>query len=227
MSSRHAGDLQQALPGVKIFIMYGQTEATARLTYLDPQDLSRKPGSIGKSIPGVSIVLKKENGTEAAPGETGEIVARGANVMEGYWNNPSETEKVLRPDGLHTGDLARFDDEGYLYIVGRRSDMIKSGAHRISPKEIEEAILEHPGVAEAAVVGLPDEILGEAVHACVVLKEETKMDGRELLLHCRRSLPLFKVPKRIVFLESLPKTSSGKVNRPVLMEKIGEKSHDS
>lgn len=220
MSTRHVHELREALPDVNIFIMYGQTEATARLTYLDPHDLSRKHGSIGKSIPGVSITLKKEGGAEAGLNEIGEIVAQGDNIMAGYWNNPSETEKVLRPDGLHTGDLAKRDDEGYLYIVGRRSDMIKSGAHRISPKEIEEVVLEHPWVGEVTVVGVPDDTLGEAVYACVVLKDEANPDGKEILLHCRRYLPIFKIPKRVIFFETLPKTSSGKVKRLELMEYV-------
>ena len=213
MPPRHAEELRAVLPGTGIYIMYGQTEATARLTWLDPRDLTRKYGSIGKAIPGVTITLKKENGTEAGPGEVGEIVARGDNIMAGYWNNPVETKKVLRQDGLHTGDIARQDDEGYLYIVGRRSDMIKSGAHRISPTEIEEAILEHPGVGEVAVIGIPDKTLGEAVQACIVPKGEAKLDVKEILVHCRLCLPAFKVPKRVVFVERLPKTSSGKVKR--------------
>ncbi len=221
MAPRHAEELRTILPGTDIYIMYGQTEATARLTWLDPRDLVRKCGSIGKAIPGVEIALKKEDGNEAAPGEVGEIVARGANIMQGYWRNPSETEKVLRSDGLHTGDLARRDEEGFLYIVGRRSDMIKSGAHRISPKEIEEVLLEFPGIREAAVVGAPDDTLGEIIQAFIVPKGEWKPDAKEVLLHCRRCLPSFKVPKKVVLIDELPKTASGKIRRQELAESKG------
>ena len=220
MSPIVADQLREALPGTDVYIMYGQTEATARLTWLDPRDLKRKIGSIGKAIPGVTITLRKEDGTEAGSGETGEIVAQGGNIMLEYWNNPEETAKVLRPDGLHTGDLARKDDEGYLYIVGRRSDMIKSGAHRISPKEIEEAILEMEGVEEAAVFGMPDEILGETVCAVIVPAEGASLERKEVILHCREILPAFKVPKKIVFVGKLPKTTTGKVRRQDLPETI-------
>lgn len=140
--------------------------------------------------------------------------------MWGYWNNPEETAKVLRPDGLHTGDLARKDEEGFLYIVGRRSDMIKSGAHRISPKEIEEAILEMRGVGEAAVLGMPDEILGEAVYAVIEPVEGAILERKAVILHCRERLPAYKVPKKIVFVEKIPKTSSGKVRRQDLPDLI-------
>lgn len=220
MSPVVADQLREALPGTDVYIMYGQTEATARLTWLDPRDLKRKSGSIGKAIPGVTITLTKEDGTEAEPGETGEIVARGGNIMSGYWNNPEESANVLRPDGLHTGDLARKDDEGYLFIVGRRSDMIKSGAHRISPKEIEEAILEMQGVGEAAVLGMPDEILGEVVYAAIVPVEGAILERKAVILHCRARLPAYKVPKKIVLVEKIPKTTSGKVRRQDLPDMV-------
>ncbi len=151
MPSGHTRELSEILSGTEIYIMYGQTEATARLTYLPPEDLFKKPGSIGKPVPGVEIELIKTKDVEEK-----EIVCRGGNVMVGYWNNPEETKKVLRGGRLYTGDIARMDDEGYLYIMGRKSDMIKSGAHRISSKEIEEVILEMPEVHEVAVVGIED-----------------------------------------------------------------------
>lgn len=218
LSPSHAEELQAVLPGSDIYIMYGLTEATARLTWLDPRDLKSKKGSIGKPIPGVEITLKKENGKEAGVGEVGEIVAQGENIMSGYWNSPAETENVLRSDGLHTGDLAWRDREGYLYLVGRRTDMIKSGSHRIGPKEIEDVILEHRDVAEAAVIGMPDDLLGEAVNACVVLKNGNALDEKEVIRHCSRYLPPFKLPKKVVFFDDLPKTTSGKVRRGDLAE---------
>ena len=151
------------------------------------------------------------------PGEIGEIVARGENIMAGYWENPEKTEQVLREEGLWTGDLAKKDEEGYLYIVSRKSEMIKSGAHRISPKEIEEVILENSSVHEVAVVGLDDEILGESIKAFIVLKENEECKDRDIIRHCRRLLPQYKVPHKIEFISELPKTVSGKVKKKELI----------
>ena len=219
MSPRHAKELSEVQPDTEIFIMYGQTEATARLTYLDPKDLFRKPGSIGKAIPGVDLDLVRENGELAGAGEEGEIVVKGKNIMPGYWNNPEETRKVLNDGKLFTGDLARVDDEGYLYIISRRSDMIKSGAHRISPKEIEEIILEMPEVHEVAVLGIEDDILGEAIKAAIVLNDGLKMEVRKVQRHCSKKLASFKIPKEVVFVGELPKTSSGKVRKHMLRKR--------
>ncbi len=216
MSPKHARELSDIMPGMDLYIMYGQTEATARLTYLDPGDLTRKAGSIGKAIPGVSIELIKENGALAATGEEGEIVARGDNVMIGYWNKPEETAKVLRDGRLYTGDLAVRDSEGYLKIVCRRSDIIKSGAHRISPTEIEEVILEMPEVDEVAVVGLEDELLGAVIKAVIVVKEECVLDIKGVKKYCSMKLSAYKIPKVVIFAPALPKTSSGKVKRHLL-----------
>ena len=212
MSPKLAQDLREALPGTDVYIMYGQTEATARLTYLDPSELIRKAGSIGKAIPGVRITLRKEDGAFASPGEVGEIVAEGENVMAGYWNNPDATKAVLKDGRLHTGDLARADEEGFLYIVGRRSEMIKTGGHRVSPKEIEEVISGMPGVHEVAVVGVPDEMLGQAIRAFVVREPgRDRFDERriEALL---QNLEPFLVPHEVVFRDDLPKSPSGKVD---------------
>lgn len=216
MAPKHALELLRILPGTQIFIMYGQTEASARLTYLEPSELLRKAGSIGKAIPGVHIRLLKEGGTPADVGEMGEIVASGENIMAGYWNNPGETNRVLRGGGLHTGDLALADEEGFLYIVGRSKEMIKSGAHRISPKEIEEVILEMPSVHEAAVIGIEDEILGEAILAYVVPNHGGGTTEREILKHCRNNLPPYKIPKQVCLVAELPKTASGKVRKHAL-----------
>jgi long-chain acyl-CoA synthetase len=216
MPPHHARELSRILPETAIYIMYGQTEATARLTYLPPQDLSAKPGSIGKPIPGVEIELITENGAPAHVGEEGEIVAQGKNIMAGYWDNPEETNKVLRNGKLYTGDMATRDCDGYLYLVGRRSDMIKSGAHRISPKEIEEVISELSEVHEVSVVGAYDEILGETVRAVIVLKDGHKPDEKKIQRHCQAKLASFKIPKEVVYVNELPKTSSGKVQRFLL-----------
>ncbi len=213
MSPKHARELKDIFPDVDIFIMYGQTEASARLSYLDPKDFFQKAGSIGKAIPGVTLEVLDSDGKPAGTGETGEIVARGANIMAGYWGSPEKTAQVIREEKLWTGDLARIDEDGYITIVSRKNDMIKSGSHRISPKEIEEVILEHKAVHEVAVVGVEDAILGESIKAFIVLKEGRKHDNKELLLHCRKLLPIFKVPQSVEFYEELPKTTSGKVKK--------------
>lgn len=218
MPPKHALELSAKLPGVKIYIMYGQTEATARLTYLEPEKLLTKPGSIGMPIPGVHIELIKDDGSTAGEGEEGEIVVQGKNVMIGYWNNPEETRKVLRDGKLYTGDIAKMDNDGYLYIVGRRSDIIKSGAHRISPKEIEEVILEINEIHEVSVVGIPDEILGETIRAVIVLKDGHQIDAKKVQRYCQGKLAQFKVPKEVIFVSELPKTSSGKIQRHLLKE---------
>jgi long-chain acyl-CoA synthetase len=217
MSPKLAGQLQKVFPEVEIFIMYGQTEASARLSYLPPEDLERKMGSIGRAIPGVTLNLLDREGKHVPDGQVGEIVATGDNIMAGYWGRKQETDQVLRPEGLWTGDLARRDKEGYFYIVSRKSDMIKSGSHRIVPKEIEDIIHEHEAVHEVVVVGVEDEILGETIKACVVLKPGITCLPKELMLHCRRNLPAFKVPHQIVFFDELPKTATGKIRKTELM----------
>ena len=155
----------------KLFVMYGATEASARLSYLHPDDLPRKWGSIGKAIPGVELFVADENGHPLGPGKEGEIVARGQNIMQGYWGQPEETRRVLRNGLYFTGDIGTTDEEGFIFIVGRTWDMIKVGGNRVSAKEIEEALYEHPDVCEAAVIGVPDDLLGEVPKAFLVLKQ--------------------------------------------------------
>lgn len=219
MSPALAKSLKEIFPKVDIYIMYGQTEASARLSYLDPEDVYRKPGSIGKAIPGVDLQILDRDAEPVQMGEIGEIVANGENIMAGYWERPEETAKTLRPEGLRTGDLARMDNDGYLYIVSRKSDIIKSGSHRITPKEIEEIIHEQETVHEVAVVGEEDEILGELIKACVVLKTNKSCSERELVKHCRKELPAYKVPHKIVFYDELPKTATGKIQKTKLKTK--------
>ena len=195
-----------------LFIMYGATEASARLSYLAPEDLRRKWGSIGKAIPNVELFVADENGRPLPAGAEGEIVARGSNIMSGYWSHPEETEKVLRNGLYYTGDIGRADEEGFLYIVGRTKDMIKIGGNRVSAKEIEEALHEHPAVAEAAVIGVPDEIMGESPKAFVVIKESFGKDAIEQLPgFLQNHLALYKIPKIYEIRDSLPKTESGKI----------------
>jgi acyl-coenzyme A synthetase/AMP-(fatty) acid ligase len=184
-----------------------------------PKDIEAKLGSIGKGIPGVELSVVDDHGVPVQPGETGEIVARGDNVMMGYWKDPEATGGVLRADGLHTGDLARVDEDGYIFVVGRRSDMIKSGAYRINPQEIEEVIAELDEVAEVAVVGCPDELMGESIVAFVIVSRDVGQDLEETILqHCRRGLPRHKHVRHVRFVPTLPRTSSGKVKRQELRE---------
>lgn len=205
-------ELKQTLNGTEIFIMYGQTEATARLSYLPPNMLEEKLGSIGKGIPGTILKVIDKEGKDIKTGEIGEVVALGENIMKGYFNDKEETDKVIRNGYLYTGDLATVDNDGYIYIVAREKQIIKSGGNRISPKEIENIIIQIPGVIETAVIGVEDDILGEAIKAFVVLNDEDfEVNEKYIIEHCKEKLPSYKVPKYVVFLERLPKNSSGKV----------------
>lgn len=205
--------LLEAFPRKRIFIMYGATEASARLSYLEPAELPRKLGSIGKAIPNIELRVLRGDGTEADAGEVGEIVARGSSLMEGYWRDPEATASVLDEDGYHTGDLGTMDEEGFLYVVGRKREMIKTGAHRISPKEIEEALVEHSAINEAAVIGVPDEMLGEAIAAFVTSRPGEAPDPEAIVRWCRGRLPSFKVPKVVRILKEFPRNASGKIDK--------------
>ncbi len=210
--------LVTTLPDAKIFIMYGQTEASARLTYLPHDKLEEKRGSIGIPVAGVDIVILDKQGKAVDIGETGEICAKGPNIMLGYWKNREKTDAVLIDSWLHTGDLAHFDEDGYIYIDGRSSDMIKTGGNRISPKEVEEVIQEISGVQEVAVIGIEDKLLGESIKAYVVPIPGSELNPKSLQLYCRKNLAQYKIPKSIEFVDALPKTSSGKVQRYMLRD---------
>lgn len=220
LPAQHVERIRKRLPHVSLYLMYGQTEATARLSTLLPDELAARPGSIGRGIPGVRLRVVDGEGRPVAAGETGELVAEGDNVMTGYWNDPEQTADVLRPEGLRTGDLARCDEDGYFYLVGRKSDMIKYGAHRIHPGELEEVILELPGVAEVAVAGVPDEILGELPVAFVVRTSDAASLTRDAVLrHCEANLPRHKAVRAVRMVDQLPKTPSGKVRRGELVRR--------
>lgn len=221
MSPELTRRLAATLRGRKVFVMYGATEASARLSYLAPEDLPKKIGSIGKAIPNTEILILRDDGREAAVDEVGEIVARGSNIMQGYWGDPEETAAVLDKHGYHTGDLGKRDAEGFFWVVGRKKDMIKAGAHRISAKEIEDVILEFTEVHECAVIGIPDEILGEAIKAYVVFRESGEDKCAELADFLKRKLPLFKLPKSIEAISDLPKNESGKIMKQVLRRASG------
>lgn len=216
MAPSNIAKIRSELPHVKFYVMYGQTEATARLAYLPPEKLDDKLGSIGIPIPGVKLEIRDEKGKPVRAWEVGEIYASGENIMLGYWRDMEETNKVLINGWLKTGDLAHIDDEGYIYIDGRKSDMIKSGAHRISPKEIEETIAELEGVSEVAVVGVTDELMGQLIKAVIVMKQGYKLDKRVIMAHCKSNLAIYKLPKFIEFSSEIPKTASGKIRRFLL-----------
>jgi len=205
-------EIQEALPQTQVFVMYGQTEATARLSYLPPELLQNKPGSIGKGIPGVKLRVLKESGEEVCTGEVGEIVAEGENVTQGYWRAPEETARCFREAKLFTGDLATVDEDGFIYVVDRAKEFLKCGGKRISCRQLEDRLLEFEGLLEAAVVGVPDDVLGEAVKAFVVPRLPVcEGFGARLHLFCKTHMPPAFVPKDIVMLKALPKNSAGKV----------------
>lgn len=215
-------ELCQALPTTRIFVMYGQTEATARLSYLPPEALGTKLGSIGKGIPGVRLSVLNDAGRPVQPGEVGEIVAEGDNVTHGYWNAPAETAATFRGRKLYTGDLATVDADGFIYIAGRSKDILKCGGQRVSCRQLEEQVLGFDGLLEAAVVAMPDEILGDAVKLFAVPRDHDTPELEEhLRLFCREHLPLQLVPKQIVILRALPKNSAGKVLKEALKSHPG------
>ena len=208
--------LMAAFPNKEIFIMYGQTEASPRVTWLPPDRLKEKVGSIGIPVPGVDVRVAGESAMEMPVGDIGEIVVSGDCVMLGYWNQPDEQTQVLRNGRLFTGDLARRDEDGYIYVVSRKKEIIKAGGNRVSAKEIEERILENDKVLEVAVFGVEDEVLGEAIKAVMVLKESQSASIKEIQEHVALKLARHKIPKYIDFVESLPKYQSGKVNKLAL-----------
>jgi acyl-CoA synthetase (AMP-forming)/AMP-acid ligase II len=209
-------ELREALPTTQIFVMYGQTEATARLSYLPPHLLETKLGSIGKGIPGVRLRVQNEAGEEVRPGEVGEIVAEGENVAQGYWRAPEETASSFRDGRLYTGDLATVDEEGFIFIAGRAKDFLKCGGKRVSCKQLEQQLLEYEDLLEAAVIGVPDEVMGEAVKAFVVPHPGLTAVEERLRNFCKQRLPFPLVPREIVVLNALPKNHAGKVMKEEL-----------
>jgi acyl-CoA ligase (AMP-forming) (exosortase A-associated) len=224
--------LRAALPTTKVFLMYGLTEAF-RSTYLPPEELDRRPTSIGKAIPNTEILIVNERGEPCKPGEIGELVHRGPTVSLGYWGKPELTSEVLRPhpfvapevhDGekvCYSGDLVKADEEGFIYYVGRRDTMIKSSGYRISPTEVEESLFHSRRVRHAAVIGVPDEMLGQHIKAFVVSKDRDDRDAQALIDICSERMPRYMIPKTIEFLDELPKTSSGKIDYPALRRREG------
>jgi long-chain acyl-CoA synthetase len=196
---------------------YGLTEASPAVSFNPPSGV-QKEGSIGLPIPFVECKIVDENDAELPAGEVGELAVRGDNVMLGYYNQPEETRKALLNGWLHTGDLAKKDEEGYIYIVDRKKDMIIVAGLNVYPREVEEVIYQYPKVKEAAVIGMTDKLRGEYVKAFVVLKEGEECTSKELLRYMRERLAAYKLPRTIEFIPSLPKNSSGKIMKRILKE---------
>jgi acyl-CoA synthetase (AMP-forming)/AMP-acid ligase II len=224
--------LRKHLPGTKVFLMYGLTEAF-RSTFLPPSELDRRPTSMGKAIPDTEILVVDEEGKPVKPGETGELVHRGPTVSMGYWGQPELTAKVLRPHPhlppelgaeekvCYSGDLVRTDEDGFLYFVARRDAMIKSSGFRISPTEVESVLFQSGSLREAAVIGIPDELLGQSIKAFVVPRDGDSVDAEALIAFCAERMPRHMVPRSVEALTSLPKTGSGKIDYPALRRREG------
>ena len=222
LPAMHRG-LREMFPNALVFAMYGLTECK-RVSYLEPELLDEKPSSVGRAIPGTETIVLDESGRPVEPGETGILYVRGPHVMAGYWRNPEQTADMLT-DGplpgermLCTHDHFTVDEEGFLYFVGRTDDIIKTRGEKVSPLEVENVLFAIPGVREAAVIGVPDDLLGEAVRAYVVVDDGVTLTEQDVIVNCRARLEAFMVPREVVFLGELPKTTSGKVRKQSLVE---------
>jgi len=214
----------EQVTGATIMEGYGLTE-TSPVTHANPRTGKRIPGSVGLPYPGTDVrIVDLETGEDLPPGGEGEVVIRGPQVMKGYWNKPEETAATLRDGWLYTGDIGRMDEDGYLYIVDRKKDMIIAGGFNIYPREIDEVLYQHPAVLEACAVGVPDAYRGETVKAFVVLKPGMHATEQEILDFCRERLAAYKRPRSVEFLPELPKSTVGKVLRRELVEREKQKS---
>jgi acyl-CoA synthetase (AMP-forming)/AMP-acid ligase II len=189
------------------------------VTTLNPPQGLRKPGTVGLPLPGQEVRVVDAADHPLPAGEAGEVVVRGPNVMRGYLGKPEETATTLRDGWLHTGDVGRFDEDGYLVLVDRVKDMIIRGGENIYPKEIEDALYTHPAVFEAAVVGRPHELFGEEPVAFVAVRPGDAIEPERLIEHCKRSLAKFKVPREVFIEPALPKNPVGKIDKPSLRER--------
>lgn len=221
LSEEHIRRLRALFPQATLFSMYGLTECK-RVTYLPPEQLDIRPTSVGRGMPNEEVWLVDDSGRRLPNGSTGELVIRGANVMRGYWENPAETAKRLKPGPipgemvLYSGDLFRTDEEGWLYFIARRDDIIKSRGEKVSPREVENAIYSLEGVLDAAVIGVQDDLLGEAIKAFVVQKDGYALSERDVIRHCLTRLENFMAPKLVEFVLELPKTDTGKIKKTPL-----------
>jgi len=213
----HIEQIRDRFPRATLYSMYGLTE-TKRTLYLPPKELDARPGSVGIAIPGTEVWIEDEHGYRLGPGRVGELVVRGRHVMRGYWGDPQATAARFRPGPFpgerlcYTGDLFRMDEEGFMYFVSRKDDIIKSRGEKVAPKEVENVLYGLNGVKEAAVVGVADPVLGEAVKAFIVT-DGNRLSEADVLRHCRAHLEDFMMPKYVAFRAALPKTSSGKIKK--------------
>jgi acyl-CoA ligase (AMP-forming) (exosortase A-associated) len=226
-AEQHVKEYRTRIPHTRIFLMYGLTEAF-RSTYLDPDQVDVRPTSIGKAIPNAEILVVDDQGRECASGAVGELVHRGAHVAQGYWNDPVLTAQRFKRNPLQSsalpqdewavfsGDLVQKDEEGYLYYVGRKDHMIKTSGFRVSPTEVEEYFYNTGLVQDAVAFGVPDPMLGERINVTLSFRPDVTIGADELLAMVSRQMPNFMVPKEIRVLESLPRTSSGKLDRPLV-----------
>jgi amino acid adenylation domain-containing protein len=218
---KHILMLQELFSDARIYSMYGLTECK-RCTYLPPEDLERKPLSVGIAIPNTEMWIVDEDDRRVGPDVVGQLVIRGATVMKGYWGKPEATARKLKPGPLpgeqvlYTGDYCRMDADGYLYFVGRGDEIIKSRGEKVAPREVENVLMDIPGVREAAVIGIPDELLGQAVKAYVVMEQGRTIGEKQLQKECQKRLENFMVPKSIVIVPSLPMTDTGKLKKTAL-----------
>lgn len=209
-------EVAETFSPARLYVMYGATEAAPRLTFVEPEQLPRKWGSIGKAVPNVEVIVAGPGGESLGPGVVGEVAARGSNIMMGYWQDPEGTAEVLRQGWYYTGDLGKLDEDGYIFLEGRAKDIIKAGGNRVGAKEIEETLMELPEVLETAVVGVPDPILGEAILALAVPRGASEGLEEKLRLHSKSRLPPYKQPKWFEIRSTLPKNESGKILKQVL-----------
>ncbi|MFO0722498.1 MAG: class I adenylate-forming enzyme family protein [Myxococcota bacterium] len=219
MSLQNLDELHAAIPNTGIHTAYGQTEASPRITYIGPSEIFVKRGSAGKELPGVRVDIVDGEGRALARGQIGEVAVAGPNIMKGYVSGDEKSSGRIDAEGrLRTGDLGRIDEDGHLFLVGRSSDMIKTAGERVFPKEVEDVVLSHPSVSEAAVIGVKDPALGEKIVTMVVLKEGATLTLAELRTHCVKVMPFVRAPRELKILAALPKTASGKINRGGLQE---------
>lgn len=213
----HVDAIREAFPGVRMYSMYGLTE-TKRTLYLPPEELEHRPASVGIPIPGTEAWLVDEQDRKVGAGDIGELVVRGRHVMRGYWNDPAASAERFRPGEIpgerlcYTGDLFRMDNEGYFYFVARKDDIIKCRGEKVSPREIENVLYRMPGVREAAVIGVPDPVMGQSIKAFVAVNDPKITEG-DLIRHCRLHLEDLLMPQQVVILPGLPKTDSGKISK--------------
>ncbi len=218
----HIRKLRRLFPNVKLISMYGLTECK-RVSYLNPEKLDQIPVSVGKAMPNSEVFILDKNGQKIEAGKTGELFVRGSNVMQGYWNAPELTDQIYIPGIypgdrlLRTGDFFKQDQDGFLYFQGRKDDLIKTRGERVSPREVEDTLCRMPGIVQAAIIGIPDEILGQAIKAFVVPESNSELKKAAVLQYCAANLESFAVPKQIVIIDNLPKTANGKVDKKQLL----------